>query len=412
MVSDFYHPHVGGVEVVVRNLAHELSGRGHDVSVATIGSADLPPYEDDGPVHVHRIRSSAARFASLFAQHRTWAPPVPDPESVGGLRRIVGLESPEIVHGHDWLARSFLPIPARSRIPFVLSLHYYTVTCAKKTLVYGGAPCSGPGLVKCIACGSRHYGSGKGTGVVLGNFVFAEAERRAVDLFIPVSEATAVGNRLVGSGLPYMVIPNFVRDPKPWDPREVDRPERLPEGDFLLFVGDLRSEKGIEILFDAYRALDDPPPLVLIGKVWPDSPHNLPENVHLLTGWLNEHVREAQRRCLALVAPSVWPEPFGMVVLETLAAGRPVIASRIAGLAELVEDRVNGLLVQPGDAGALRKAMASVVNDAVLVNSLAANASPSAERFHASRIVPRFERAYAHVLESLAPGPQVPRRAR
>ena len=76
-----------------------------------------------------------------------------------------------------------------------------------------------------------------------------------------------------------------------------------------------------------------------------------------------------------------------------------MIASRIGGLAELVEDGVNGLLVSPGDARGLRSAMTSLVSDDRLVARLADQARRSAERFRAEAIVPRFEHAYARTLE-------------
>jgi glycosyltransferase involved in cell wall biosynthesis len=399
MVTDFYQPYVGGVEIVVQSLAHELSGRGHNVSVATIRGDGSPAYEEDGPVRIHRLRCSAARLNALFGQRRTWAPPVPDPEATVGLRRIAAIERPQIVHGHDWLARSFLPLAPMSDARFVMSLHYYTVSCAKKSLMYRGAPCTGPAPMKCMRCGSSHYGAAKGSAVVLGNFLFAAAERRTVDLFLPVSEATAVGNGLLGSGLPYEVIPNFVSESRPLDSSAQHLLKALPEGDFLLYVGDVRKEKGVDVLLDAFRDLAGAPPLVLLGKSWPDWSPELPPNVLLLTDWPNAAVREAQRRCLALVAPSVWPEPFGMVIIETFASGRPVIASRVGGMAKLVEEGVSGLLVPPGDAAMLRAAMASMLNDDRLVARLAEQASRSAMRFRAVEIVPRFERAYARTLD-------------
>jgi glycosyltransferase involved in cell wall biosynthesis len=345
------------------------------------------------------------RIDSLFNQRRPWAPPIPDPEAMLALRQIVSQERPDVVHGHDWLARSLLPLNRRTGPRFVMSLHYYTVSCAKKSLMYHGAPCSGPAFVKCVRCGSAHYGAVKGPAVVVGNFAFAAAERRAVDLFLPVSHATVAGNGLIGSGLPYEVVPNFVPDAEPVS-RDAERLlVQLPEQEFFLFVGDLRREKGIDVLLDAYRALPGAPPLVLIGKVWPDSPRELPPNVRLLTGWHNEAVREAQRRCLALVAPSIWLEPFGMVVIETLAAGRPVIASQIGGMAELVRDGVNGLVLPPGDPVALSKAMAALLEDDRLVARLAEHAARSATRFRAAVIVPRFERAYERALDGPLRGP-------
>ena len=400
MITDFYRPLVGGVEVVVRHLARALVARGHHVSVLTIQTGRLPELEDDDGVRVHRTRCLIQGASRMFSQARPWAPPIPDPQAAARIARIVAHEAPDIVHGHDWLARSFLTSRRRTAPRFVQSLHYYTSTCAKKSLMFHGAPCSGPGLGKCLHCAGAHYGRAKGAGVTLGNFAFSALERRVADLFLPVSEATAAGNGLVGSGLPYEVIPNFVAEPEKSSDAACVLAGELPQGDFLLYVGDLRPEKGVNVLLEAYRGLVGAPPLVLIGKLWRDSPAVLPPNVRLFINRENEAVREAQRRCLALVAPSVWPEPFGMVVAETLAAGRPVVATRIGGIPDLVDDGCNGLLVAPGDVPALRAALCRVVDDDALRTRLAKCARISARRLSAAEVVPRFERAYDRAISS------------
>ena len=53
--------------------------------------------------------------------------------------------------------------------------------------------------------------------------------------------------------------------------------------------------------------------------------------------------------------PSLWPEPFGLVGIEALAAGRPVVASATGGIGDWLEDGVGGLMVPPGDPGALAR---------------------------------------------------------
>ena len=397
MISDFYPPFVGGVEVLVATLSRELVLRGHEVSVATLAAPNLPPAEVDGGVRVTRIRSTTQRAGSLFATaSRPWAPPVPDPEAVAALRTLVRRERPDVVHGHDWLARSFLPLKRRSGPPFVMSLHYFTLTCPKKDLMHDGKPCSGPALTKCLGCAGRHYGRAKGSIVVLGQRALSRVEARAVDLFLPVSAATAERCRLPGAGLPYQVVHNLASaagDPGPY----ARLLSELPQEPFLLFVGDVRPAKGIEVLFEAYARLRAPPPLVLIGKVWPETPRTLPDGVTLLADWPNSAVREAMRRCLAVVVPSVWPEPFGMVVVEALAAGRPVIASRIGGIPEIVRDGREGLLVQPGDAPELAGALGRVLTDADIREGLAANAPRRAAEYAPEAVIPRFEAAYDRV---------------
>lgn len=404
MICDFYPPFVGGVEILVSSLARELVRRGHDVSVATLAAEGLAPVEDDAGVRVHRIASTTQRAERLFATSaRPWAPPAPDPGAVAGLRRVLARERPDVVHGHDWLARSFLPLKRRAGPRLVMSLHYFTLSCPKKSLMREGRVCSGPGLAKCLACAGRHYGAGKGAVVVAGQRAFARAEAALVDLFVPVSAAAAAGNGLAAAGLPYVVVPNLVAaapDPSPYERllRE------LPREPFLLFVGDVRGDKGVQVLLDAHARLARRPALVLMGKVWPDTPRDLLPGVTLLRDWPNGAVREAMRHCLALVTPSVWPEPFGIVVAEALAAGRPVVASAIGGIPEIVRDRREGLLVAPGDIAALACALDAIVDDGTLREALAGNALLRAQIYTPAEILPRFEAAYETVVRTTDAG--------
>jgi glycosyltransferase involved in cell wall biosynthesis len=397
MIADFYHPFVGGVEQHVRNLSGALVARGHSVAVATLWDEGLEKHVSDGGVRVHRVRGTMQRAAPLFrSSQRRWAPPFPDPEAVAALRRIVAYELPDVVHGHDWLARSYLPLKRWSRAPLVMSLHYFTLSCAKKNLMYRDAPCSGPAFAKCLSCGANHYGPAKGVPIVTGNWAFGMAEQSAVDMFVPVSMATAVGNGLVGSSLPFEVIPNFVPDaattPRADAGTYVDL---LPPDGFLLFVGDLRGLKGLDVLLHAYSALKSAPPLVLIGKVWPETPTDLPPNVVVLKDWPNHAVMEAWRRSSLALVPSIWQEPFGMVVIEAMAAGRPVVASRIGGIPDIVVDGETGLLVPPGDSLALRGAIERLLADPSLRERMGQAARHRAVQFTASAVVPRFERLYA-----------------
>jgi len=402
MLSDFYPPVLGGVEQHVSSLARALVQRNHEVAVATLAQPGLPAEEIDDGVRVHRLSGTAQRASWLFkTARRPWAPPFPDPELTWGLRRVVARERPDVVHGHDWLARSFLPLGRREGPAFVVGLHYYTLSCAKKSLVYRDAPCSGPGPRKCLGCASNHYGAAKGVPVTIGNWLAGAGERRAVDLFLPVSTAAAEGNGLLGSSLPYRVIPNFVPDVPAVPASALDLEpylRQLPDGPFLLFVGDLRRAKGIDVLLAAYGGLRQAPPLVLIGKVWPETPTELPPKVIVLRDWPNRAVMAAWRRCLFGLVPSVWPEPFGIVLIEAMASGRPVVASRIGGIPDVVSDGETGLLVPPGDVVALRSAMARLVGDASLREHLGATAAIRAPSVRADAVVPRFEQAYEDAL--------------
>ncbi|HEX9991684.1 MAG TPA: glycosyltransferase [Acidimicrobiales bacterium] len=398
MVTDFYAPYVGGVEQHVRSLAHALADRGHHVAVATLWTPEAgPEQEDDGPVRVHRLRSTAQRLKRRWAvDERPWAPPVVDPGVLLGLRRVVRAERPDVVHGHDWLGRSAWPLCLRRR-PLVVSLHYYSRSCAKKTLVRDGRRCEGPAPLKCARCAAGHYGRLQGPAVAAANLVGAAVDDRVAAAMVAVSGATAAGNLLPSRRRSCVVVPNLLPPPDgDWDGTGLDA---LPDGPFVLYVGDLRAEKGLDVLLDAYRGMPAPaPPLVLVGKRVPASPATLPDGVRHLGTLPNEAVLEAWRRCSFGVVPSVWAEPFGIVVIEAMTAGRPVVASAVGGLAEIVTDGVDGVLVPPGDAVALRAAIARLAGDPVLRARLGAAAARTAARYRPSVVAAEVEAVYEGAL--------------
>lgn len=408
MISDFYPPFWGGVEVLVSTLSKALTRRGHSVTVATLAAPKLPSVAEDDGVTVHRLRSMTQRLSALFTdQSRPWAPPVPDPGVVLALRLLLASQHFDVVHGHDWLARSYFPFARRETAPLVMSLHYFTLSCPKKSLTFNDSPCSGPALVKCLGCAGDHYGRVKGSAVVAGQRIFSRAEAALVDLFVPVSESTAVENGLQAAGRQYVVVPNLVPDEEESgvDPGLL---AELPAEPFLLFVGDMRREKGMHVLLAAYRQLHEPPPLVIIAKIWDAGFGLLPPGVHVVRNWPNPAVRAAMGRCSALVVPSVWEEPFGIVVAEALSAGRPVVASRIGGIPEIVRHEQEGLLVEPNDVVGLTQALNRLREDPQLRESMAVRARQRAKLYAADSVVPLFEAAYARAGELKAARRQRP----
>jgi glycosyltransferase involved in cell wall biosynthesis len=166
-----------------------------------------------------------------------------------------------------------------------------------------------------------------------------------------------------------------------------------------------RGDTGANVLLEAYRSLAPSPTLVVIGKATPEAPASLPQGAVFLRDWPNAAVRAAMRRCLALVVPSVWAEPFGIVAPESLAAGRPVVASGTGGPTEIVRDGREGLLVPPGDAGALASALrAHRRRRRPSRGHGAARAAERAGRFAPEVALPRVEAAYREVLASASTG--------
>jgi glycosyltransferase involved in cell wall biosynthesis len=400
MLTQFYQPIIGGEERIVQDLSVELARRGHEVAVATLWHEGFQDYEIDQGVRIFRIHSTTQRAGWLYSEkQRRHAPPWPDPEATWALRRVLAQVQPEIVHAHNWLMYSFLPLKWQSQARLVLTLHDYSLSCAKRRLVHQGSPCSGPGFIKCLACSREHYGLAKGIPTALGHRLMSSVGRAAVDMFLPVSTAVASGNGLVGSSLPFQVIPNFVPDEL-----DVDRVDteaytaQLPDEDFILFVGDLSRDKGIHTLLSAYANLKNVPPLVLIGRRCQDTPAEFPPNVIFLNSWPHPAVLDAWRRCSIAVVPSEWFEPFGVVVLEAMAASRPVIASRIGGLPDMVVDGETGLLVPPDDPAALRTALERLLADQDWREQLGQAGQRRVGQFRADAVIPRIELVYQMII--------------
>lgn len=393
MLAQSFAPIVGGEERVVEDLSRELLARGHEVSVATLQQpGDVTEGEVAG-VKVHPLRSSSYRVVrSQRDTERRHAPPVPDPETVLDLSRVLRRERPQIVHAHNWIVHSYLPLARTAHSALALSLHDYGLVCATRRLRRKNQVCSGPAPVKCQLCAVGHYGVGKGLVAALGTRSQESRLRRHVDVFLPVSSTVEELCR-IREDEESRVIPNFIGElpqaPPPSDPRLA----QLPEEPFILYFGDVTEDKGAWELAEAYRTLENPPPLVLIGRCYIEELGRRP-GVYVMGAWPHGLAIEALRRSLFSVAPSLWPEPFGLVALEAAAAGKPIVATAMGGLRDIVVDGETGLLVPAGDRAALAAALQRLIEDPKLRERLGAAALRQAAGFSPGAIVPQFEQAY------------------
>lgn len=417
MLSQFYPPIIGGEERHVRNLSAQLVQRGHQVTVATIWHPGMPEFEIDAGVRIYRMRGTMGRVEALFSDggHKH-APPFPDPELTLALRRIVAAERPQIVHAHNWLIHSFLPLKAWSGAKLVLSVHDHSMLCPKKKLIINDQPCDGPGLAKCLSCVRSHYGAAKGAVVTLANRAMTVAERNTVDMFVPVSRAVGEDNRLFDGKLPVEVIPNFVPDDVGVLP-ETPHPylDQLPEGDFMLFVGAFGRYKGLDVLMRAYAGLRNAPPLVVIGyqtTEYPVRTTDVPTGIHILQDWPHAAVMQAWNRSLFGLVPSTWSDPCPTVAMEAMAVGKPLIASRMGGLTDLVDDGVTGFLVPPDDVDALRGAMERMLADETMRQQMGIAGKQKVTAFQATAVVRRIEQLYDKLTSQIALGERVEMQSR
>jgi glycosyltransferase involved in cell wall biosynthesis len=227
---------------------------------------------------------------------------------------------------------------------------------------------------------TRLYGSLlRGVLSPLADRVALDALRRA-DAVRTVSPYTTELVREIGLE-PADVFPAFM-DLEPF----LGPPQPLPERPQALFVGVLELYKNVDGLAEAWRLAAPQVPgarLRIVGSgTRTDVVERLVADLPEQTSWTNRletaEVAVALDGSTALVLPSR-SEGMGRVVVEALCRGRPVVATRVGGIPDLVHDGENGLLVEPGETAALAGALVSILGDGDFAGRLAALARKSAE---------------------------------
>lgn len=249
-----------------------------------------------------------------------------------------GARGADLVHAH-WLPAGAVALATRK--PYLVHLHGSDVELARRV----------PRLARVIL-------------------------RRAA-VAVCVSAALAEEARRLGAS-EVVVLPNGV-EPPPRVGDEADPPE-------VLFAGRLAREKGVLELIEAAEGLN----LVVVG----DGP--LRDRVPNVRGFVRrEELARLYGRAAVVACPSL-REGFGVVCLEAMAHGRPVVASAVGGLLDLVVDGETGLLVPPGDVAALRSALQRLLGDRELRSRLGeAGRRRAAERFSWDAVTRQTVELYA-----------------
>jgi glycosyltransferase involved in cell wall biosynthesis len=288
-------------------------------------------------------------------------------------------------------------LAAERGIAVVFTLHDFWTICQRTFLVDAGwRPCGGPSALGCWRCVSRVpdfvpragpferlTGLNARALVATAPGPFHRRRRRVADMLAHVDLFVSPTRHLRDRLLRYVNLPeaDIVVRPfglAPLPPRTTGTP--AVEGRLRIgFVGSVNFHKGAHVLLDAFAGGLDAE-LVVFGRM---SPAFEAARGNELRARATFHgvVDSARRREIydamdVLVLPSVCHENFPLVIAEAFMAGVPVVASNLAGMAEAVRHDVDGLLVPPGDAGALRGALQALVDERSLVERLRQAAPP------------------------------------
>ena len=405
LLAQFIPPLNGGEERHVWNLARRLVTRGHQVTLLGFAAGAEPGIAVSEGIRVVRVRTATSRLPMLYSdQSRPHALPLPDPVVSREIRRELSTGGYDIVHAHNWIVNSALGPTARARVPLVMTLHDYSHICAtKRLMLFERSRCPGPAPKRCLPCARAHYGTANGAVTLAANAWSARRRAQRLTEAAAVSSAVAeavdvpTGHWLHGAALHARVIPNFIPDEivvEDIEPTAADAP--------LLFAGDLSYDKGVGVLLEAYRLLDSPPPLVMVGRTGTGESWDFPPGVQWLGEQPHAEVIKLFRSARAVVVPSVWSDPCPTVVLEAMAAGRPVAAAASGGIVDMVVDGLTGLLVEPGDPVALAEAIATILQNPSQAEAFGVAGRDRAREFTVSAVVARIEEMYVEAINRQA----------
>ena len=259
-------------------------------------------------------------------------------------------------------------------VPIVHYLHNYRLGCVNGFFLNHGLPCqrcSSGNFMPAFLTGCWHDSRLK------SGFMGAVTSRaRGLGIFSKVSHWIAISQAQaeehVAMGVPrdrITVIPHFLAANGGWGARDL--------GSDVMFVGRLSKEKGVDRLLNAWKLIQDCGRHLWIVGDGPERSELEPLSKSLglknitFTGFVERSAMgDLWRRTACSVVPSIWKEPFGMVVLESWAQGCPVVAHRIGALEEIIEDGGDGLLTRVDDAEGLGKAILRLLNDPELCSNL------------------------------------------
>ncbi len=349
----------GGVQGQVLGLARTLRQQG--ITATVLGPCDGPPPE----AGVISVGSSVS-----LAANGSVAPLALSPPAIRRTLEVLAAEEPDVLHLHEPL----VPGPALT------------------ALLGGSVP----------AVGTFHASGRVPAYVWLRPAVRAVARR--IGLRTAVSpEARALAERWLGGAC--HVLPNGVEIERFAKAAELHLPPgELAPGDAerraILFVGRHEPRKGLDVLLDAFARLDRDAVLWVAGE-GPNTEAlkaSAPPGVVWLGRISDAELAQRLRAATVFCAPSLHGESFGVVLLEAMAAGTPVVASDISGYRDVARGGREAVLVPGGDPAALAEGLRRVLDDPSLAGSLVEAGTARAAGFSMERLAARYVDLYESLL--------------
>ncbi|MEQ1692237.1 MAG: glycosyltransferase [Gemmatimonas sp.] len=348
LVSDWMSS-IGGAEAYFHTLRLGLRAAGHDAALFACGPTPDPAAEYSVVDRDNRLSQSFTQIVNPFAAR--------------GLRAMVRDFRPDVVlTGHFAYHISPLALDVLGDVPFVVYLMDYKTICPiGSKLLPDLSVCREDRGVICLQKGCvslPHWLRDRPRYALMGR-----ALQRASALLTP---GLSMHRQLAAAGIHTTVL----RQPVPMPSAEYQRrPAPVPR---FLFVGRLSREKGVPQLIATFANVKRLHPNAEL-RIAGDGPLRseieravaaASSGVALLGALTPAQIEAELASAWALVAPSLWEEPFGLVALEAIVRGVPVVASNAGGFSENVVHGVTGLLVEMSDAEALTASLTQIASGA------------------------------------------------
>ncbi len=176
----------------------------------------------------------------------------------------------------------------------------------------------------------------------------------------------------------------------------------------LLFVGRLEKIKGVEFLIQAIDVIIKVFPqttLTIIGDGRSKTDlFNLTKKLRLekyiqFRGWVEHKDLDAYyEKASIVVVPSISAEAFGLVILEAMSVGRPVVGTKVGGIPEIIDDEINGYLVEPNNPEQIADKVIKLFQQEILLTELGRNARKKAEEFNVEKYMENLEKVYEEIM--------------
>jgi glycosyltransferase involved in cell wall biosynthesis len=396
-ISSLYSPHVGGgAEIILQRTVEGLQQRGCQVSVLVTGPDAGLSTETVNGVKVYRAglhnfywhfgADRPGRLARLGWHLRD--------RYNGAMRsyvkQVITVEQPQLVVCHNlagWSVSVWDEITA-ARLPIVQVLHDMYLMCPSANMFKRGQCCQQQ-CSSCLSFRKGHDGRSAQVSAVVGvsQFILDKLQKRGY--------FSAAKGYVVHNASPYAAVYNSPSKQRQLDPSLKKAPLRFG------YMGTLSEQKGVRWLIEQFQRLPFDATLQIAGRgqasdeaafrALATSP-----NVSFV-GYQKPEAFYSQID--VAVVPSLWNEPFGMVAVEACAHSVPVIASRMGGLPEIIQDPLNGLLCSPQDPDSLGHAMLRLHQQPDLLARLSSQARVSvAALLNLDLMLDSYESIFAQTL--------------